>query len=254
MNNDSEFNAGETQLFWIDSFFMWVLLILIQIFFFSVITIIILRITGWNFNDIFLLFGIYGSPFGVWLSVLVTEIGTLLISLGYLKYLRKKNIGIKKLTGIKEFNLRNNLLGIIYIPLIFFTGIIISNIQSFFFEIPSDTFIYGLIFKPKNIWELLIWIIMMFAVVGPIEELVFRGIIQKGFRNTFEEIEKPNWLAAIIGALLFSVFHVDLIRFLPILFMGLLLGLVYNSTDSSMVCAITHGTYNSITIILMAIL
>jgi len=133
----------------------------------------------------------------------------------------------------------------------FFTGIIVSIIQSLFIQDPSHSYTYNLVFSPKNGWELLIWISIMLLVVGPVEEIVFRGIIQKGIQNTFKKYEKPEWYSIFLGSLLFTIYHVDLLHFIPIFFMGLLLGLVFYFTDSSLVCALTHGVYDVISITLM---
>ncbi|NVM01517.1 MAG: CPBP family intramembrane metalloprotease [Candidatus Helarchaeota archaeon] len=248
MSNFLNSNDKEITLTWKVSIILWLHLLIIQIFIFSAITVYILEISGWIFNEFLL---INGSTVGVWLSVFITEIGTLIISLVFLRYLLKKRTGIEEITGIKDFNLKNNLLGLGFVPLLIFTGIFISNLQAFFFDYSTQNFIYDIIFRPKNYWELIIWIIIMFTIVGPVEEIVFRGIIQKGFQNKFREIGKPEWHTVFLSSLLFSIFHLDLLTLIPIFFMGILLGLVYYLTDSSMVCAITHGAYDAVTIILI---
>ncbi len=254
MKNSLNTNDKEMILSWKHSIYLWVLLFLIQIFLFSTLTSLILKISGWNFNELLLILGIYGPTYSVWLSVFVTEFGTLIISLCYLRFFMKKHPAIKDIAGIENFNSSNNLLALGFVPIIFFTGTFINNLQTFFFDSSVNNFIYDVIFRPKNYWELIIWIIIMFTLVGPIEEIVFRGIIQKGFQNKFKEIETPEWYAIFFSGILFSIFHLDLSTIIPIFFMGILLGLVYYKTDSSIVCAITHGSYDVVTIILIFLL
>lgn len=254
MNSNSNSINKKRILLWKDSFFIWSILILIQIVLFSILIALLLEISGVRINPFFQFFGIYGSSIGIWMGVFVTEIGTLLISIYYLKIFKIENLKMNELAGINEFNFHNLLLGAYFVPIIFFTGNIVSYIQSIFIYSPNESSLYYLIYKPSNIWELIVWIVIMLIIVGPCEEIVFRGIIQKGFQNSFKKNEKPEWYAIFFSSLLFSIFHVDLPHFLPIFFMGLLLGMIFYYTNSSLICAVSHGIYDSFSIILIFLL
>lgn len=252
MNNKISSNDN-LLIIWKDSLIIWGILFIVQIFIFSLVTSFLLTITDWSLNALDFFLGARGNPLGLWFGVLVTEFGTLLISLFYLRQTKKERYEFNQLIKIENFNIDNILKAIIFVPIIFFTGIIISFIQSFFFFNPTDNFIYSTIYSPSNFLELSIWIIFMLLIVGPVEEIVFRGIIQKGIQNTFEKNGNPKWISLIISSLLFSAFHVDISRFIPIFFMGLILGYLFLTTDSSLVCGLSHGIYNAVSIIIMFI-
>ncbi|MHA1377549.1 MAG: lysostaphin resistance A-like protein [Candidatus Helarchaeota archaeon] len=252
MNKDLDIN-NNLLLSWEDSLIIWGILFIVQIFVFSIITELLLGITGWNFNIVSLILGMYGNPMGLWLGVFITEIGTLLISIFYLKIRRKKNLKLKKFIKIENFNSYNIYTALFFVPVIFLTGILISYIQSFFYFDPQGFFIYNTVFTPKNVIQLVIWIIIMLLLVGPSEEIVFRRIIQRGFQNTFKRRGTHKLVPVIISSLLFSVYHVDFSKFIPIFFMGFILGYLYLITDSSLVCGLSHGVYDAVSIIIMFI-
>jgi membrane protease YdiL (CAAX protease family) len=236
---------------WMDALIVWAILLLIQILVFSLLLAYFLDITGWRFYPFFI---IIGNASGVWLGVLVTEVGTLSVSILILMSYKKECLNIKELTGPDKVNTDTISLALILVPVIFLTGMLVNLIQSFFIYNPTESYIYDSIYGPKNILELLVWIGIMLTLVGPCEEFVFRGMIQKSLQNSFKEKGKSEWYAVIIGSILFAVFHLDFFKFIPILFMGFLLGYLFLKTDSSLICAISHGLYDAVSIIIIFLL
>ena len=247
--NEEETLIETKQIDWKDSLILWIALFIVQLFVFTSIIASIYQLTGWNW---LINFGITGNIIGTWLGVLLTELGTLLISIFYLRITNKYNFNFTDQFSIEELRENNIFLALIFVPIIFFVGIIISYIQSFFFYNPAEQFIYNTIYSPKNIFELIIWIVIMLFLVGPVEEIVFRGIIQQGFQNTL--IGTQKWISIIIGSLLFSIYHIDLSNLIPIFFMGLFLGFLYYRTKSTIICAISHGLYNAVSIFIIFII
>jgi membrane protease YdiL (CAAX protease family) len=95
---------------------------------------------------------------------------------------------------------------------------------------------------------LLIGVLSLF-IVGPAEELLFRGVIQTRLRETFGPVAGVG-----IATTLFAFAHIT--GFLPgslggallgvsvLLLVGLVLGIVYEFTDNLIVVAAIHGLYN----------
>jgi len=78
------------------------------------------------------------------------------------------------------------------------------------------------------------------AAVG--EELLFRGIIQRYF---VANMPSPH-VGIIVSSLLFGIFHMQLSRFLPLAFLGLLLGYSYYYTKSIWVPILLHLANNGL--------
>ncbi|MWV63733.1 CPBP family intramembrane metalloprotease [Halorubrum sp. JWXQ-INN 858] len=86
-------------------------------------------------------------------------------------------------------------------------------------------------------------------VVGPIEELLFRGVVQGGLRRAFDA--GP---AILIASLVFGVIHLPSIEgALPeqlayvgvVVLLGCVLGLLYERTGNVVVPGLAHGAYNA---------
>lgn len=91
---------------------------------------------------------------------------------------------------------------------------------------------------------------VMILFVGPVEEIIFRGILQGSFR---ENINTP--VAIFVSGTLFGLAHVSAvggfsISAIPYVIMsgmlGVVLGLFYERTENLLVPAVSHGLYNSI--------
>lgn len=104
--------------------------------------------------------------------------------------------------------------------------------------------------------QLPVFILLMIVFVGVSEELLFRGVIQSRLR------EDGSVLFAIsVTTLLFLAVHLPGygsestlvgigINLWVLTLFSVLLGLLYEYTDNIFVPALTHGTYNSMTLVL----
>lgn len=78
------------------------------------------------------------------------------------------------------------------------------------------------------------------AILVPIaEELLFRGIITEEFRQV-----APDWLAILLGGIVFALVHGNLVQILYVLPLGFLLGAVYIWTNSIWVPILIHVVFN----------
>jgi membrane protease YdiL (CAAX protease family) len=87
------------------------------------------------------------------------------------------------------------------------------------------------------------------AVVGPVEELLFRGVVQGGIRRAFDAVP-----AVAIASLAFGLVHLPSVSGTPAerwayvgiaVALGAGLGAVYEWTDNVVVPGLAHGAYNA---------
>jgi membrane protease YdiL (CAAX protease family) len=79
------------------------------------------------------------------------------------------------------------------------------------------------------------------ALIAPlIEELLFRGFLQKSLAK-----KMPVWAAIAISALIFGAVHMDLYAMPPLVVMGAIFGVIYHLTGSLRVTIILHALNNA---------
>ena len=93
------------------------------------------------------------------------------------------------------------------------------------------------------------------AVVGPVEELLFRGVVQGGVRRAFDAVP-----AILIAAVAFGLIHLPSVSGTMVeqwayvgvvVVLGSVLGALYEWTDNVVVPGLVHGIYNAITYALL---
>ncbi|MCI5509466.1 MAG: CPBP family intramembrane metalloprotease [Eubacterium sp.] len=86
-----------------------------------------------------------------------------------------------------------------------------------------------------------VWLqFLTIGILAPVaEELVFRGLIFARLK----EWMKP-WLAMILSALIFGVYHGNIVQFVYAFFMGLILALIYYRTGTLLTCIAAHVVAN----------
>lgn len=91
-------------------------------------------------------------------------------------------------------------------------------------------------------------LIVLAVVMAPLfEEVVFRGIIQKGLIN---KGVKPVW-AIWIAALAFGIVHGNPWQFVGAVLLGYVLGLVYHRTKSLLLPILLHAFNNLVSVLLI---
>lgn len=95
---------------------------------------------------------------------------------------------------------------------------------------------------------LLVLVPLSFLVIGPGEELLFRGVIQTAF---VEHLGKWGGIGA--ASIIFALAHLGayqgagLVTSIALLFaLSLIFGFIYEQTDNLVVPAVVHGAYNAI--------
>lgn len=91
-------------------------------------------------------------------------------------------------------------------------------------------------------------LVLLAVIMAPIfEEIVFRGIIQKGLLN---KGVKP-WKAILISAVVFGLVHGNPWQFVGAVLLGSVLGLVYYKTKSLLLSILLHAFNNLISSLLI---
>ncbi|MFC7074667.1 type II CAAX prenyl endopeptidase Rce1 family protein [Halovenus rubra] len=101
-----------------------------------------------------------------------------------------------------------------------------------------------------ELWALGIGVLFMFLVVGPCEEVLFRGIVQNRLRERLSVVP-----AILLASAIFASIHVIALAGNPaamattigVLFVpAIVLGAVYEYTGNVVVSALLHGLHNSV--------
>lgn len=99
---------------------------------------------------------------------------------------------------------------------------------------------------PRNLFQLVAIIALSLVLVGPCEELAFRGFVQRGFENSFGKGQ-----GLLVSSVLFGLLHGlnTLYAVVPVLVVGLILGYVWQRTGGNTTAtALMHGVYDAIAI------
>ena len=94
--------------------------------------------------------------------------------------------------------------------------------------------------------ELLICIFILAFLPALLEEYVFRGLVLKIGLTQFSKAKRALFFQAFI----FTILHLSLYEFLGIFMMGSVLGIIAYRNNSLWYNAITHFTFNAVTVIL----
>jgi len=88
--------------------------------------------------------------------------------------------------------------------------------------------------------------VLAVCVMAPLlEEMLFRGIVLRGFLQRY-----PRWQAIFMSALLFGAAHLNIYQFVVGCVMGTVLAWLYERTRSLIPCIALHATYNCATLLL----
>lgn len=192
---------------------------------------------------VFLLVGGVTQNVNIFFGVLVTEV--LIIALPSIMFVKLKGLNFKKVFRLNKIGFKN-------IILIFFITILVYPISVFFQTIfvsiidllrPLNPDIIPL---PVEISQTpFLWAVFFVAVLpGICEEIMFRGTILRAY----EKIGIQR--AIIITAILFGMFHFNIINFIGPTILGIVFGIMVYKTNSIYSSMIGHTLNNSIALVL----
>lgn len=197
----------------------------------------------------FILFGMridyLDLPFPIaFISLPVNEAIVLAVTL---LFARHKGASLKEL-GLKRASLRILTIASVAAILLFLMGVAISIGENVVFGPDPTGELVEKTVMPRGSFQLVAMISLSLVLVGPCEELAFRGFIQKGFENSFGKMK-----GLLISAVLFGLVHGlnTLYAIVPAFASGLFLGYVWQQTGGNTTAsALMHGINNSIAITL----
>ena len=152
--------------------------------------------------------------------------------------IRKTHLPLEYFIEIRFFNIK------ILMPVLFtIIGLIIivseiDNVTRFFIPMPDD--IKALFNQLLSIEGNIIPSIIILLIVAPLtEELLFRGIILRGFLKNYPAIK-----ANLVQSLFFSLIHFNIWQYSSAFIVGLFLGWLYLKTGSWLICFFVHSFFN----------
>lgn len=98
---------------------------------------------------------------------------------------------------------------------------------------------------PQTPTEMWIFGITVIVVAPLIEEPMFRGFVQQGWRRV------GMWWAVLIAGGLFGILHGQLSGLVGLILVGILLGVVAYKSGSIIPAMVMHGTFNAISFLLL---
>ena len=104
------------------------------------------------------------------------------------------------------------------------------------------------ILKVNGPGDLILNLVVVALLPAFCEELFFRGAMQR----VLIHVTRNPWTGIIITAILFSALHLQFQGFLPRLFMGMVMGILYWYSGSLWTCITAHFVYNAIQVVAVA--
>lgn len=173
------------------------------------------------------------------LSIPLLETTMLTVTFLFVRY---KGVNLKEL-GFKRASLKTfGLAAIAAVPLSFAQLAAALILVAAFGSSPNIEALYEMV-TARDLLQLIAFILIVFAFVAPVEELVFRGFIQKGGENSFGKLN-----GLLMASVLFGLSHLiwDPQSAVTGFVLGLVLGYVWQKTDGNTTATtVTHGIYNA---------
>jgi membrane protease YdiL (CAAX protease family) len=200
----------------------------------SIIMAIILLGLGLNFQELTIPSALISLP--------ITE--GIILTITFL-FAKNKGASLRKL-GLKKPNLKIIVVVSFAAVLLLFLAGSISLVEEIVLGPEPNAELLVDAILPRDSVQLIALLGISLALVGPVEELAFRGFVQKGFENSFGKTA-----GLLIASILFGILHGlnSLRSILPVTAVSLFLGYVWQKTDGNTVTtAWMHGLYDAIAI------
>jgi membrane protease YdiL (CAAX protease family) len=162
-------------------------------------------------------------------------------------FARQKGAGLKQL-GLKKPSLKIILIVSLAAVLLFLLGGGISAVEEAILGPDPEANLLVDAILPRDLLQLVALLGISLALVGPAEELAFRGFVQRGFETSFGKTA-----GLLIASILFGLLHgLNSFRsIVPVTVVSLFLGYVWQKTDGNTTAtAWMHGLYDVIAIAL----
>ena len=170
------------------------------------------------------------------------------VGLGYLRWRGMGREEMAAYLGIRRPSVVESVIAVVGPVLVLVTALTVSSLVLALGTEPAQN--QGAQTALENPSIIPIMIVAMLLVVGPCEEILFRGVIQSRAREALSAVP-----AILLAAAVFAPAHVisltggasAVITSISILFVpSLIFGAVYEYTENLVVVAVMHGLYNSL--------
>lgn len=164
-----------------------------------------------------------------------------------LLFARQKGASLKKL-GLKKPSLKIIVIASFAAVLLFLLAGGISFVEEVVLGPDPEAEILVDAILPRNLLQLIALLGISLALIGPAEELAFRGFVQRGLETSFGKTA-----GLLIASILFGLLHGlnSLRSIIPVTVVSLFLGYVWQKTDGNTIAsAWVHGLYDAIAIAL----
>jgi membrane protease YdiL (CAAX protease family) len=169
------------------------------------------------------------------------------LAIGYLRYRSMNRSDIREYLGVRVPSLRELLIVLGGWVLIFASIVVLSIIIQLTGAQPAENQVGEVARQAPAIIPVLV--VVMFLVVGPSEEILFRGVVQGRLREALSPVP-----AILLASAIFAFVHWfalvggssgRLLTVAILFFPSLVFGAVYEYTDNLVVPALLHGLHNS---------
>ena len=176
------------------------------------------------------------------ISIPISEGIILAITLIFAKH---KGVSLRDL-GLKKPNLKMMVVFSFAAVALLFLAATISGVQEVAVgsEPDAENLVYALL--PRNEIQLVALLAISILLIGPAEELAFRGFVQRGFENSFGKT-----VGLVVASVLFGLLHGlnSLYSIIPVTVTSLFLGYIWQKTDgNTTISAWVHGLYDALAI------
>lgn len=179
------------------------------------------------------------------LALISLPVNEALIVVITLLFARHKGASLKEL-GLKKPSVRILMIvSVVAVPLLLL-GVGISVGEEMVFGPDPMAELLEKSVMPRDPFQLVAMVALSLVLVGPCEELAFRGFVQRGFENSFGK----RW-GLLVSSVLFGLLHGLNTPYavVPVFVVGLVFGYMWQRTGGNTTAtALMHGVYNSIAI------
>lgn len=178
-------------------------------------------------------------------AIIVLPINECLILGITLIFAKQKGAGLRHL-GLKRLTFRLIIIGSLVAVFLLFLAGGFSIFEEILFGPDPDAEFLAKAILPNNNLQLVIMIGISLILVGPAEELAFRGFLQRGFENSFGKIN-----GLVVSSILFGLLHGfnSYFSIVPVTIVSLFLGYIWQKTDGNTTStAWIHGFYDAMAI------
>ncbi len=191
------------------------------------------------------------EPFSVLILLSASELALIVPPLWYVK---KRGLPAASI-GIKKISLPSDILYGLGLGLVMFlANVAVSWAVDMIPGVPEPG--SGSLSRTLSIWDVAGWALVMFVIVGPAEEVLFRGFLQRRLEMYFfGHRTRYGAMAIAIASLIFAATHLDIIGLPTRFVLGAFLGFAARRRRYSVVApSVAHGLNNTLVLLFYLLL